>query len=481
MLCRLAHFIIAAFFIADAASAATPLAYVTVDRNTPGAVVTDQILGMNMANWYSMTTKGLAGALAQGGIRAVRWPGGSNSDLYHFASNNDCNKGYVNSASSFDNFINNVAAPDKLDVAVTLNYGSNATCNGGGSPTDAQGWVAYALAHGDNVTHWTVGNENYGSWEYDLHPLKHSATTYAQAVATGFYPDIKAGNPKALVGVVVSPGYNWDQIVLAQAKYDFVEYHFYAQTPGKETDAYLVGEAADELAAQLAEIKTELATAGKPKTPIYVGELGSVYTNPGKQSTSITQALYAGEALGELMNAGVARATWWLGFGSCTNPSTANFSSSLYGWQNFGGYQVFSDGTPEYGCPGATAVPIGTLLPTARAFQLFAMVAKNGEHALPISLAGNDTYLRAYAATAGAGTALVLINTNETDDQRVSIAIAGVGSASNVTETYYDRKIYDESKSNVWEGPHSLSRGAQVLPLELNLSPWSMTVVQLLN
>jgi hypothetical protein len=484
MLRRLAPVFIAALLFSCAGAAAaqdadgTPFADVTVERNTPGAVVTDQILGMNMANWFNLTAKGESAAFAAAGIRATRWPGGSQSDLYHFSTNTECDKGYVDPDASFDDFINDIAAPNKLDVAVTLNYGSNVTCTGGEIPAEAALWVAYALAHGNTVSHWTVGNESYGSWEYDLHPEKHNATTYAQAVATGFYPDIKAANPKTLVGVVVSPGYNWDQTVLANAKYDFVEYHYYAQTPGKESDAYLVGEAADEFAAALAEVKSELVAAGKSSTPIYVGELGSVYASPGKQSTSITQALFAGEALGEMMNAGISRATWWLGYGSCTNPSTANFSSSLYGWQNFGGYQDFSDGTPEYGCPDATAVPMGTLLPTARAYQLFSLVAKDGEHALPIALAGNDTNLRAYAATAGTGTAIVLFNTSKTDNQRVSLAIAGMSSSTEVVETVYDRAIYDKSKSNIWEGPHKLSRGPQILPLKVTLTPWSMTVIQ---
>jgi len=95
-------------------------------------------------------------------------------------------------------------------------------------------------------------------------------------------------------------------------------------------------------------LKSELITAGHSDTPIYIGELGSVYIYPGKQTTSITQALYAGQALGELMNDGVARATWWLGFGGCDdNPHGDNFSTSLYGWQNFGGDMVFSDGLPS--------------------------------------------------------------------------------------------------------------------------------------
>ena len=76
-------------------------------------------------------------------------------------------------------------------------------------------------------------------------------------------------------------------------------------------------------------MQSELSQAGKSGVPIYVGELGSVNTNPGKQTMSITQALYAGQAIGTLMQLGVPRATWWLAFGGCNTTSTGNFSSSL--------------------------------------------------------------------------------------------------------------------------------------------------------
>ena len=72
--------------------------------------------------------------------------------------------------------------------------------------------------------------------------------------------------------------------MLANSKYDFVEFHYYPQAPGSESDTYLVQQAAQGLTTQIKTLKAELATAGKPNTPIYVGEIGSVYTNPGKQS-----------------------------------------------------------------------------------------------------------------------------------------------------------------------------------------------------
>ena len=455
-------------------------ATVTVNPAAVGAAVTDQILGMNMANWFDQTQAGMAPALKAGGIKAVRWPGGSAADTFHWASNAECNSGYVDGNSTFDNFIADIAKVAKTDVAVTVNYGSNIACNSGGDPAEAAGWVAYAKAHGDKVSHWTVGNEVYGSWEYDLHPVQHDAATYANAVATGFYPQMKAADKKALVGVVAEPGWSpaWDPIVMARAKYDFVEYHYYAQTPGQESDSYLVGEAAQAFATALAGVKSDLATYGVASTPIYVGELGSVYSNPGKQTSSITQSLFAGQILGEMMNAGVSRATWWLGYGGCSDASGGNFGDNLYGWQNFGGYMVFSDGTPEYGCPNATPVPLGTLLPTARAFELFSLVAKAGEHALGVTLGGASSNVRAYALTQGKGTSLVLFNVNETATVPVTVAVTGVSASSAVTVHTYDKAIYDKSQNNVWAGPTTAKLGAQSLPFSLTLQPWSMNVVE---
>jgi hypothetical protein len=462
-------------------SAAFAQATITVNPAQVGAAVTPDILGMNMANWFDQTQTGLAGFLKKGGIKALRWPGGSISDEYHLATNSECNGGYVNSNDSFSNFVNDVVKPGKFDLAITVNYGSNAACNAGGDPTEAAAWVTYAKTNGIPVSHWTVGNEVYGGWEYDLHAAPHDATTYANAVASGYYPDMKAANAKAQVGVVVEPGWNpdWDTTVLSKAKYDFVEYHYYAQEPGQESDAYLVGQAAQDFATQIAAVKTDLKTAGHAGTPIYVGELGSVSYNPGKQTSSITQALYAGQVLGEMMKAGVARATWWLGFGGCSDPTQGNWSNALYGWQNFGGYMVWSDGTPEYGCSNATKTALGTPLPTARAFGLFSLVARSGEHAVGVTLGGGSTDLRAYASTLSGGTALVLFNVNQTASLPVTITVDGVSSSSAVTVNTYDKAIYDKSKNNVWDGAMERKLGAQNLPLSLKLAPWSMNVVRL--
>src|SRR5208283_5272697 len=154
-------------------------------------------------------------------------------------------------------------------------------------------WVTAALADGITVSHMTVGNEEYGSWEYDLHSTPNDPTIYAAAVvgSSGYYNSIKTASPNTLVGIDVdgdNTAGGWDNTVMANAKgsYDFVEYHYYPEAPGSESDSFLVNQAAPELTSNINTVKAELVKWGTPGTPIYVGEMGSVYGSPGKQSMS---------------------------------------------------------------------------------------------------------------------------------------------------------------------------------------------------
>jgi hypothetical protein len=477
---------------------------VAVNQTGTGPAVSDQILGMDMAAWYDIVANETAvvGAFQTAGIKAVRWPGGSWSDVYHWQTNTNCQSapfggGTPDTNDTFANFVSDLVIPAGLDVALTADYGTNPTCTGGGLPSEAAAWVTNALSLGVTVSHMTVGNEVYGAtWEEDLHSPAHDPATYAASMvgSSGFYQTIKAASPHTLVGVVIDADNTtggWDNIVLANAKgsYDFVEYHYYPEAPGSENDTTLIHQDAQQLTTNINLIRAELAEWGTPNTPIYVGEIGGPYGNPGKQSMSITQALYAGQVLGEMMNDGVTRLTWWLGFGGCADSTFgANFSSSLYGWQSFGGYMVFSDGlTDFYQCTAETLAP-GVLLPTARAFQLFSNVAVNGESVLPASVTGDTTDVVAYAATHSGGTALVLFNRNETTSEPVSITLSAQTTVTSVTVETYNKAIYDLSGSptgtppdpagtSTWAPPTTTTISSPTLPLTLTLTPWSMNVV----
>jgi hypothetical protein len=483
---------------------------VSVNPSSPGIAVTDQLMGMNMAVWYDFTgaKSAIESAFHGAGIVALRWPGGSTSDVYHWNGTNanpangtapapsTCQGAYQNSNTNYLTFINGLEFADTsisggYDVALTADYGTNPACTGGGDPNEAANWVKYAYANGGTVSHVTVGNEEYGSWEADMHAKKNDPGTYASAVAgaSGYYTLVKAQSPNTLVGVVVDANSNccaagWDSTVLSNAKgyYDFVEFHYYPQSPGSESDTYLVQQAAKDFTTNINTIKTELTTAGETNTPIYVGEMGSVSSNPGKQSWSITQGLFAGQMLGEMMNDGVSRATWWIGFGNC-NGADGNDNSSLYGWQNFGAYNIFADGAGDNNngspCNYGGNSTLGTMSPTAEAFNLFQNVAVNGEHVLTPTVLGDTTDIRAYAATHSGGTVLLLFNLNETTPETAVVSLSGKSGSTDVTEITYDKATYDQTDNTipVWAPPTTTSMGAQNLPLTVTLTPWSMNVL----
>jgi hypothetical protein len=119
-------------------------AQLTIDAASSVAPVSRDVLGASLATWSDVTQPQIASAIASTGVGLVRWPGGSESDSYHWQNGGSvCNgQGYVYPASTFDAFMTDDVRPNNLDVAVTVNYGSNQTCNGGGDPAEAAAWVA---------------------------------------------------------------------------------------------------------------------------------------------------------------------------------------------------------------------------------------------------------------------------------------------------------------------------------------------------
>jgi hypothetical protein len=499
---------------------------VTVNPSNPGISVTDQILGVNLEAWYVAPSNASSAnsALNQAGMKAVRWPGGSWSDVYHWGyqtSSSTLTQPYMCTCSSatsctandttgwagnqtFAQFATMMPEAGPFDLALTADYGTNESCTGGGDPKEAAAWAAAAITDGITPSHITVGNEEYGTWETDLHAKPNDPATYAASVvgSSGYYSLIKAASPNTLVGVVVDADCSsssgctggWDTTVLSSAagSYDFVEYHYYPQYGDVTSDTPLVHQYAQQFTTNIQTLRTELTTAGKASTPIYVGELGGNSANPGTQSWSITQGLFAGQIIGEAMNDGVSRLTWWDSFGNCFG--AGNNSSSLYGWQDWGAQDIFSAGpSVDTNCPGDGA--IGTMSPTAEAFNLFQNVAVTGEHVLTPTVGGDTADVHAYAATHSGGTALVLFNLNQTSSQTVSVALTGVTGSTDVTVITYDKEIYDYTNTNCaldpsctvdpnhnysnidWALPASTDMGTQSLPLTLTLTPWSMNVV----
>jgi hypothetical protein len=456
--------------------------YVSVHPSRVLATVSPLILGSGLTVTYNVTLPGIASALSGAGSEATRWPGGKVANWYHWKTNSSgpgrCS-GHPNQNSTFDNFMHDVAIPAHLDVAITVNYGSNAACTAGGDPAEAAAWVAYANATQNyNVQWWTVGNEQWAAGALDLHSQPHSPTQYAEIEASRFYPAMKAASPSPInvcVGVQPKNRY-WDPIVLAQAKYDCVELHFYPQSSQDISDSFLLHGAVPILHGYLVELKSEMSASGHGAVPIYLGEIGSSTSPSGKQSQSIVQALFAGEVIGELVNSGVARATWHMGDGDCSLPSAGgDFSNSIYGWQTWGGAMIFADRRQDQ-CP-AEAIKPETPLATARAYQVLAHFARPGNSALATNVKSLPG-IRAYATTNGSTYAVMLFNLSETATQDVPVSIDGVSGGSGGKITTYDKAIYDKTRNDKWAGPTTTKLQAWSGSFTVTMPPWSMAVVE---
>ncbi len=446
------------------------------------------VLGANEEVWFDIARPGLAASFVKAGMVTTRWPGGHAADRYHWRTNTysrgTCSSGLhvglPNPNSTFNHYMQDVVIPAHLDVAITVNYGSDQKCEHGANPKEASDWVSYANnKKGYNITWWTVGNEQYTLDSLDLRSKPHDASQYAQVVKRNYYKQMKAASRIPInVCVDASIKYvDWDAAVFAQAKYDCVEVHFYPQKGTMVDDTFLLTNAVQGFTQSIHTVQSQLATAGRAGTPIYVGEIGSALPPGDKQNMSITQALYAGEIIGEMLNVGIPRASWHSGFGTCDPESKGgDFSKTLYGWQDFGGTMIFSIGTRQHNC-STENVPLGTLMPTAIAFEVASHFIANGEHMLGASVAGMPD-IRAYATTYKGGYALMLFNLNETSSENVPVTIDGKTSGSGGPVWRYDKARYNKSKKNKWVGPKSLTLPSWQNSFNINLPAWSMTVVQ---
>ena len=115
-----------------------------------------------------MNDTAIPGLLKAAGINALRYPGGSYSDIYNWQTDTATDNGYVAPGTSFSNFIGTAQGAGAQPI-ITVNYGT-------GTPALAAAWVQDAdVTNNYGIQYWEVGNEVYGNgtyganWETDSH------------------------------------------------------------------------------------------------------------------------------------------------------------------------------------------------------------------------------------------------------------------------------------------------------------------------
>ena len=356
-----------AFLIAAAASSLTAgaqTAAITVNAAKAVRVVDSRQFGVNSPFWDSTFTNATSqDNLEQMGTSIMRFGGGSATDEYNWQNNTDIVSGDT-WAFNIDLFAAQAKAVGAQAI-ITTNYGS-------GTPAAAAAYVTYAnVTKGYGFKYWEIGNECYGTWEYDTHALPHDPYTYGMAAAQ-YITAMRAADPSIKIGVVAVTGEDsyavgytshpatnpvtglshngWTPVMLATMKSqgvlpDFLIYHRYEQNPGQENDSVLLQDALTwpQDAASLRGMLTDpLGTAGAG-IELLVTENNSVSSNPGKQSVSLVNGLYLADSTANVMQTEFNALTWWAFHnGQTFNSQTApiNLSSSLFGWRMYGDFGV---------------------------------------------------------------------------------------------------------------------------------------------
>jgi len=300
-------------------------AIVKVDLKSEIAKVPALGYGVGMSVYdNNFTPADLPEKLKTAGVTALRFPGGSYSDAYHWKTNSRTagTTLYINPNDTFDHFMTMDVLPTGAGAIITVNYGSNAAGTGGGDPAEAAEWVRYANKEKNwNIRYWEIGNEiggngylNGSGWEYDLH-YPYNGNRKGQAALSQaaygkntleFIRAMKDVDPSIKIGVGVSmpdsnPGEgNIPLLKEVRDQIDFVIVHWYPE--GSATDLT----ATDAIKPQVADLREEIARFAGPQLkniPIGVTE-----TNGG--GTGAARAIFATDTFLTWFEAGASTVEW---------------------------------------------------------------------------------------------------------------------------------------------------------------------------
>jgi hypothetical protein len=437
-----------AFYLDDISLTAVPPPPVVNIRVHAGQIIRTidaRMFGVSAAIWdNAFDTATTISLLSEMNNQALRFPGGSLSDDYHWASNTTDTNTWT-WATSFDKFAH-VAASTQAQVFITANYGT-------GTPLEAANWVRYAnVTRNLGFKYWEIGNENYGSWETDNNTRAHDPYTYATRFRD-YYNQMKAVDPTIRIGAVVVTGEDsyanytdhpalnsrtsqshngWTPVLLATLKNlgvtpDFVIYHRYAQGPGGESDAGLL-QSASSWAADAADLRQQLddyVGAAAANVELVCTENNSVYSSPGKQTTSLVNGLFLADSVSQAMKTDFNALIWWdLRNGQETGN---NNSSSLYGWRQYGDYGMVDSANP--------AGP-ATRYPTFYVAKLLQNFARGGDRL--VDATSDFPGLSAYAAKRADGSlTLQVINKSASLAQNANITLTGYTPGGNAIVRSY--------------------------------------------
>jgi hypothetical protein len=312
--------------------------------------------------------------------------------------------------------------------------------------------------------YWEIGNECYGTWETDSNAVPNDPYTYATR-ARDYLHLMKAVDSTIKIGVVVTPGessysnntnhyainprtgttnYGWTPVMLATLQSlgiapDFAIHHRYPEWTdsnnprGSDSDVLLL-QCSTQWALDAADLRQQLTDYLSPagaNVELLCTENNSDSGASGKQSTSLVNAVYYADSLGQLMQTEFNSLMWW-DLRDGTNTSGC-FDDTLYGWRTYGDLGMVNG--------------LNTLHPTFFAAKLMQYFAQPGDTV--VSASSDYLLLSAYGVRgqSGALKALVL-NKDTTTHFNAQVALSGFMPGSATTICSYGIPQDDAAQTN---------------------------------
>lgn len=484
-------------------------ASLTVDAAAPIRTIDSRMFGINTGIWDSLLSSPSTLTLANDiGLRALRYPGGDVSQEFDWTTDKTTgdSDAWVANPGLFGKVVQSTGA----SAYVTANYGS-------GTPQMAAAWVAWANASPSSTTaigidsmgrnwhtagywaslraasplavddgynflrlgqttplgfvYWEIGNEDYGTWETDLHGtagsgligVAHDPTTYANAFAQ-FVSAMRAVDPNIKIGAIAitgedsySNGLNpvpnpaennelhsgWTPVMLATFKKlgvtpDFLFYHRYPQANGDANDYVALYDASlwNSDAANLRMMLTDyMGTAGN-NVELDATEQNLISDTPVKETTSLVGGLYYAESFGSLAATEFNANLWY----TLHNGSVDDGDPTEYGWREFADFGILASGD-------RSDTPANTPYPTYYGAKLCDTWTSPGDTVLTST--SDDPELAIHAVRKQNGhMALLVVNKSPETNITGDIALSGFSPAGSAT-TYSYGETNDTSQTGL--------------------------------
>jgi hypothetical protein len=465
---------------APAAAIAQTPASVTVDATAGLGTVPAHAIGLSTAVYDGdMNDAAIPALLKAAGVDALRYPGGSYSDIYNWQTQTATDGGYVAPDTSFSDFMSTANSAGAAPV-ITVNYGT-------GTPALAAAWVQTAAS--DNVQYWEVGNEVYGNgtyganWETDSHcetSLNGSPVTVgsepSQTYDCGptqyaanflqFQSAMHAASANAKVcAVLTTPGFwpdgvtnseypePWNQTVLSAlgSNTQCVILHYY---PGGSSTAGMLTDPQD-IAGIISTVHSELSEyagiSNPASIPVIVTETNSTIdldTMPG--------ALYEADMYMTWLENGASNVDWWDEHNGVSGPSTVD------GEEDYGDSGMFSCGCSG---SGVTEPAVDTPFESYYAAEMLTKLQAPGDSM--VTSTSSQALLRVHAVRDTSGNLNLLID-NEDPSNSYTVSLTTSGFTASGSPTVY---TLANNATSITSGAGSAT--------SVTVAPYSLTVVHI--